>query len=212
MSSQFLKIGDIVTWNSEAGHVSGRIRAIHTTPFLVNGYQHHATSEQPQYEILSLKTNHIAFHKRKALTFLEWFKKNLYIKYMYEKYWIWFSTSATAYLSYISLAWSFLIACRMPNHLGVSWASGTGAGNWWSIQLQRWLIPDLLKTQIEAPQRTASPGPLSKIETCIKSDKPVFHGDQTSIYRDLWWNWLRGPATKENCCLSAGSLNVWQRS
>ncbi|MBF0877760.1 DUF2945 domain-containing protein [Gluconobacter cerevisiae] len=71
MPSQTFKIGDIVSWNSEAGHVSGRIRAIHETPFLVKGYQHHATSEQPQYEIESLKTGHIAYHKSAALTFLE---------------------------------------------------------------------------------------------------------------------------------------------
>ncbi|MCI1244082.1 MAG: DUF2945 domain-containing protein [Acetobacter fabarum] len=48
--------------------MSGRIRAIHFTPFLVNGYQHHATLTEPQYEIESLKTAHIAFHKGSALT------------------------------------------------------------------------------------------------------------------------------------------------
>lgn len=68
MPLQSFKIGDIVSWNSEAGHVSGRIRAIHFTPFLVNGYQHHATLTEPQYEIESLKTTHIAFHKGSALT------------------------------------------------------------------------------------------------------------------------------------------------
>lgn len=68
MASQVFKIGDIVSWNSEAGHVSGRIRKIHTVSFLVNGYQHHATPESPQYEIESLKTSHIAFHKGAALT------------------------------------------------------------------------------------------------------------------------------------------------
>ena len=70
MPSQTFKIGDIVTWNSEAGYVSGRVRAIHSTPFLVNGYQHHATPEQPQYEIESLKTDHIAYHKGATLTLL----------------------------------------------------------------------------------------------------------------------------------------------
>ncbi|GBR56779.1 phosphotransferase system IIC component [Acetobacter senegalensis DSM 18889] len=68
MSSQHFKIGDTVSWNSEAGYVSGRITAIHTTPFDVNGYQHHATTQEPQYEIRSLKTGHIAFHKGSALT------------------------------------------------------------------------------------------------------------------------------------------------
>ncbi|MFT9440538.1 MAG: DUF2945 domain-containing protein [Acetobacter papayae] len=68
MSSQIFAIGDIVAWNSEAGRVSGRIRKILTAPFLVNGYQHHATPQTPQYEIESLKTSHIAFHKGSALT------------------------------------------------------------------------------------------------------------------------------------------------
>ena len=68
MEVQSFKIGDIVSWNSEAGYVTGRIRGVHTAPFMVNGYQHHATSTNPQYEIESLKTKHIAFHKGTALT------------------------------------------------------------------------------------------------------------------------------------------------
>jgi len=68
MQSQVFEIGDIVSWNSEAGYVSGRIRAVHSAHFLVNGYEHHATSDQPQYEIESLKTGHIAFHKGTALS------------------------------------------------------------------------------------------------------------------------------------------------
>ncbi|WP_245948698.1 hypervirulence associated TUDOR domain-containing protein [Gluconacetobacter liquefaciens] len=44
---------------------------MHTAPFLVNGYQHHATSQEPQYEIESLKTGHIAFHKGAALVRME---------------------------------------------------------------------------------------------------------------------------------------------
>lgn len=68
MPSRTFKIGDIVSWNSEAGTVSGQIKSVHTAPFLVNGYQHHASLENPQYEIKSLKTSHIAFHKAEALT------------------------------------------------------------------------------------------------------------------------------------------------
>lgn len=71
MRAQTFGIGEIVSWNSEAGHVSGRITAVHTAPFLVNGYQHHATSQEPQYEIESLKTGHIAFHKGAALVRME---------------------------------------------------------------------------------------------------------------------------------------------
>ena len=61
------KIGDHVSWNSEAGHVSGTIIRVHTRDFEVNGYTHHASVETPQYEIKSSKTEHIAFHKGSAL-------------------------------------------------------------------------------------------------------------------------------------------------
>jgi hypothetical protein len=63
-----LKIGDHVSWNSEAGRVSGTIVRVHTRNFDVNGYTHHASAEAPQYEIKSSKTEHIAFHKGPALT------------------------------------------------------------------------------------------------------------------------------------------------
>ena len=62
------KIGDHVSWNSEAGCVSGTIVRVHTRNFDVNGYTHHASAEAPQYEIKSSKTEHIAFHKGSALT------------------------------------------------------------------------------------------------------------------------------------------------
>lgn len=61
------KIGDHVTWNSEAGHVSGTITAIHTRDFLYKGHVRHASSEDPQYEIKSDKTDHVAAHKGTAL-------------------------------------------------------------------------------------------------------------------------------------------------
>ena len=62
------KVGDHVTWNSEAGYVSGTIIKIHTADFDYKGYTHHATSSVPQYEIKSDKTDHIAAHKGKALS------------------------------------------------------------------------------------------------------------------------------------------------
>ncbi len=62
------KVGDRVSWNSEARRVSGAIIRVHTTNFQVNGYTHHASAETPQYEIKSDKTEHIAFHKASALT------------------------------------------------------------------------------------------------------------------------------------------------
>jgi len=67
MKSKF-KIGDHVSWNSEAGRVSGTIVRVHTRNFDLNGYTHHASAEAPQYEIKSSKTEHIAFHKGSALT------------------------------------------------------------------------------------------------------------------------------------------------
>jgi hypothetical protein len=65
------KIGDHVTWNSEAGHVSGKIIKVHTKDFNYKGYTHHATTEDPQYEIKSDKTDHIAAHKGPALSLVK---------------------------------------------------------------------------------------------------------------------------------------------
>ena len=61
------KIGDHVSWNSEAGRVSGTIIGVHTTDVDWKGYIHHATRDDPQYEIRSDKTDHIALHKPSAL-------------------------------------------------------------------------------------------------------------------------------------------------
>lgn len=66
MPKQF-KVGDHVSWNSEAGRISGRIVKVHTTDFRYKGYIHHASKDDPQYEIKSDKTDHIAAHKGKAL-------------------------------------------------------------------------------------------------------------------------------------------------
>lgn len=61
------KIGDYVSWNSEADRVSGTIIAVHTSDFDHKGYTHHASESDPQYEIQSDKTDHIAAHKGSAL-------------------------------------------------------------------------------------------------------------------------------------------------
>lgn len=66
MSTEF-KVGDHVRWNSEAGHVSGTIIRIHTKNADYKGYTHHATADDPQYEIKSDKSDHVAMHKEKAL-------------------------------------------------------------------------------------------------------------------------------------------------
>ena len=65
--TESFKVGDHVTWNSEAGWVSGRIIAVHTANVDYKGYTHHASPENPQYEIKSDKTDHIAMHKGSAL-------------------------------------------------------------------------------------------------------------------------------------------------
>jgi len=62
-----LKVGDRVRWNSEAGYVSGRIIRVHTRDVDYKGYTHHASKDEPQYEIKSDKTDHIAMHKGSAL-------------------------------------------------------------------------------------------------------------------------------------------------
>ncbi|RNJ41538.1 hypothetical protein B5V01_29150 [Mesorhizobium erdmanii] len=66
MAKKF-KIGDHVSWNSEAGRVSGKIIAVHTSDFDYKGRTHHASKDDPQYEIKSDKTDDIAAHKGGAL-------------------------------------------------------------------------------------------------------------------------------------------------
>ena len=61
------KVGDHVTWNSEAGRVSGKIIKVHARDFDYEGYTHHASPDDPQYEIQSDRTDHIAAHKGAAL-------------------------------------------------------------------------------------------------------------------------------------------------
>lgn len=68
--SRSFKIGDHVAWNSEAGRVSGRIIAVHTRDFDYKVHTHHASSDAPQYEIKSDKTNHVAARKGSALDLL----------------------------------------------------------------------------------------------------------------------------------------------
>ncbi len=60
--------GDHVGWNSEAGQVSGVIIEIHTRDFDYKGHTHRASAGDPQYEIKSDKSDHIAAHKEGALT------------------------------------------------------------------------------------------------------------------------------------------------
>jgi hypothetical protein len=60
-------VGDHVAWNSEVGQVSGTIIAVHTTDFDYKGHTRRATQADPQYEISSDTTDHVAAHKGSAL-------------------------------------------------------------------------------------------------------------------------------------------------
>ena len=70
MTTKF-KVGDHVTWNSEAGNVSGKITKVHTADFDYKGHTRRASPEEPQIEIASDKTGHIAAHKENALRLLD---------------------------------------------------------------------------------------------------------------------------------------------
>jgi DUF2945 family protein len=73
MARKRFKRGDHVSWNSEAGRVRGHITRVITTSITFNGYRVHASKDEPQYEIKSDKTDHIAIHKGSALRKLaEW--------------------------------------------------------------------------------------------------------------------------------------------
>ena len=61
------RIGDRVSWNSEAGRVSGIIRKKISSPIQFKGYTVRASKQEPQYLIESDKTDHLAMHKGSAL-------------------------------------------------------------------------------------------------------------------------------------------------
>jgi len=65
------KVGDHVSWNSEAGRVRGKIVKVHQSNVDYKGYVHHASADEPQYEIKSDKTEHVALHKAAALKHIE---------------------------------------------------------------------------------------------------------------------------------------------
>lgn len=69
MAERF-EVGDHVGWNSEAGQVSGHIVRVHVADFDYKGHTHRASDDDPQYEIKSDKTDHIAAHKGSALRHL----------------------------------------------------------------------------------------------------------------------------------------------
>ena len=67
MAEEFA-VGDHVRWNSEAGYVQGTIIRKHTQDVEYKGHMRRCSEEDPQYEIKSDTTDHIAMHKSRALT------------------------------------------------------------------------------------------------------------------------------------------------
>ncbi|OOC54874.1 MULTISPECIES: hypervirulence associated TUDOR domain-containing protein [Nocardiopsis] len=61
-------VGDHVSWNSEAGRVSGTVSRVHTRDFTFRGRTRRASEDEPQYEIESDRTDHVAVHKDGSLT------------------------------------------------------------------------------------------------------------------------------------------------
>lgn len=70
MMTKTFKVGDHVSWNSEAGRVSGTIMKVHRKDVIFKGYIHHASRDDPQFEIKSDRTDHIALHKAGPLRHL----------------------------------------------------------------------------------------------------------------------------------------------
>jgi hypothetical protein len=66
MTHQF-KIGDHVSWNSEAGRVRGTVKKKIVSKIQFKGYTVHASKDEPQYLLASDKTSHLAMHKGSAL-------------------------------------------------------------------------------------------------------------------------------------------------
>ncbi|EST16252.1 hypothetical protein EDP1_3923 [Pseudomonas putida S610] len=66
MSNAFKK-GDKVHWNSEAGVIHGTVEKVHTQDVEFMGRQRHCSKEEPQYEVKSDNTGHMAMHKEQAL-------------------------------------------------------------------------------------------------------------------------------------------------
>ena len=66
MTAKF-KVGDHVSWNSEAGRVRGMIVKVHKGAINYKGHIHRATPDDPQYEIMSDKIGHVALHRAGVL-------------------------------------------------------------------------------------------------------------------------------------------------
>ena len=69
MIAERFKVGDLVTWNSEAGRVSGTFIKVRTIDVDYKGHTRYASEDDPHYEIKSTKADHIAMHKGQSFNF-----------------------------------------------------------------------------------------------------------------------------------------------
>ena len=67
MAAKRFRRGDHVSWNSEAGRVRGTVTRVVRSAITFKGYTVHASKDEPQYEIRSDTTDHIAMHKAAVL-------------------------------------------------------------------------------------------------------------------------------------------------
>ena len=68
MSSHEYQVGEQVRWNSDAGHITGKITKIHVKDFEFMGRMRRCSQDKPQYEVTSDRTGHHAVHLGSALT------------------------------------------------------------------------------------------------------------------------------------------------
>lgn len=66
MSDSF-KVGDAVTWHAEAGEIHGKVTKVHQRAVEFMGKHRPASKDDPQYEVKSDKTGHLALHHAGAL-------------------------------------------------------------------------------------------------------------------------------------------------
>ena len=69
MTASF-KVGDKVCWNSEAGEIRGKVTKVHYQDTQFMGKNRPASRDEPQYEVQSDKTGHLAMHHAGALRHL----------------------------------------------------------------------------------------------------------------------------------------------
>ncbi|MBF7144865.1 MULTISPECIES: DUF2945 domain-containing protein [Pseudomonas] len=62
------KVGDSVTWRSQAGETHGKVTKVHVNDVEFMGKHRPASKDEPQYEVKSDKTGHSALHHGDALS------------------------------------------------------------------------------------------------------------------------------------------------